>query len=58
MELQFSLLSKCGKIARAYEKSKNTDGTLKMVLEEFPDGPDTFLIAAKLCFDPTRISFT
>ncbi|KAL2985772.1 hypothetical protein AAZX31_12G170000 [Glycine max] len=50
MELQFPLLSKCGKIVRAHEESKNTDGALKMVLEEFPGGPDTFLIAAKFCY--------
>lgn len=51
MELQFPLVSKCGKIARTYEESKNTyDETLTMVLEGFPGGPDTFLIVAKFCY--------
>lgn len=51
MELQFPLVSKCGKIARAHEKSKNThEETLAMVLEEFPGGSDTFLFVAKFCY--------
>ncbi|XP_061345421.1 BTB/POZ domain-containing protein At3g44820-like [Gastrolobium bilobum] len=48
---KFPLVSKCGKIAQAYEESNNTHGkTLTMVLEGFPGGPDTFLIAAKFCY--------
>ena len=51
MELQFPLVSKCGKIARANEESANTyEKTMTMVLEEFPGSPDTFLIAAKFCY--------
>lgn len=51
MELQFPLVSKCGKIARAHEEPKNTsEKTLTMVLEEFPGGPDTFLIVVKFCY--------
>ncbi|XP_061346322.1 BTB/POZ domain-containing protein At3g44820-like [Gastrolobium bilobum] len=48
---KFPLVSKCGKISRAHEESKNTYAkTLTMVLEEFPGGPDTFLIVAKFCY--------
>ncbi|KAK7272199.1 hypothetical protein RJT34_28653 [Clitoria ternatea] len=48
---KFPLISKCGKIAQAHEESKNTfQKTLTMVLEEFPGGPDTFLIVIKFCY--------
>ncbi|KAK7257648.1 hypothetical protein RIF29_31773 [Crotalaria pallida] len=48
---KFPLVTKCGKIARAHEESKNTDGKiLCMVLEDFPGGPDTFLVAANFCY--------
>ncbi|XP_020984892.1 BTB/POZ domain-containing protein At3g44820-like [Arachis duranensis] len=48
---KFPLISKCSKIARANEESLNKDGkTMNMVLEEFPGGPDTFLIVAKFCY--------
>ncbi|XP_027342306.1 BTB/POZ domain-containing protein At3g44820-like isoform X1 [Abrus precatorius] len=48
---KFPLVSKCGKIARANEESKNTfKKTLTMVLEEFPGGSDTFLTVAKFCY--------
>lgn len=58
MDLQFPLVSKCGKIARALEESKNTDNkTLTMVLEEFPGGCDAFLIAAKFCYG-SRVELT
>ncbi|XP_020231003.1 BTB/POZ domain-containing protein At3g44820 [Cajanus cajan] len=55
---KFPLVSKCGKIARALEESKNTDNkTLTMVLEEFPGGRDAFLIAAKFCYG-SRVELT
>ncbi|MED6206026.1 hypothetical protein PIB30_023093 [Stylosanthes scabra] len=41
---KFPLVAKCGKIAQTHEESKH------MVLEEFPGGPDTFLIVAKFCY--------
>lgn len=51
MFLQFPLVSKCGKIARLYEESQSThEKTFTIVLEEFPGGPDTFLIAVKFCY--------
>ncbi|KAK7261265.1 hypothetical protein RIF29_27573 [Crotalaria pallida] len=47
----FPLVSRCGKIARAHEESKNTKGNTQTIeLEEFPGGPDTFLIVAKFCY--------
>ncbi|MCI26801.1 BTB/POZ domain-containing protein, partial [Trifolium medium] len=47
----FPLVSKCGKIVRTYEESKNTnEKNPTMVLEDFPGGPDTFLIVAKFCY--------
>lgn len=58
MAMQFPLVTKCGKIAQAYEESKNTSQkTMTMVLEEFPGGPDTFLIATKFCYG-IRIELT
>ncbi|PNY11408.1 BTB/POZ domain-containing protein [Trifolium pratense] len=48
---KFPLVSKCGKIVRIYEESKNTkEKNPTMVLEDFPGGPDTFLIVAKFCY--------
>ncbi|CAB4282907.1 unnamed protein product [Prunus armeniaca] len=48
---KFPLISKSGKIARMYEESKSTrDKIFTALLEEFPGGPDTFLIAAKFCY--------
>ncbi|KEH38919.1 putative SKP1/BTB/POZ domain, NPH3 domain-containing protein [Medicago truncatula] len=48
---KFPLVSRCGKIARTYEDSKNTyEKNLTVVLEEFPGGPETFLIVAKFCY--------
>ncbi|CAJ2660107.1 unnamed protein product [Trifolium pratense] len=48
---KFPLVSKCGKIVRVYEESKNTkEKNPTMVLEDFPGGPDTFLIVAKFCY--------
>ncbi|KAL5580220.1 hypothetical protein UlMin_012662 [Ulmus minor] len=48
---KFPLIAKCGKIARIHEDSESTHKkTLVTVLEEFPGGPDTFLIAAKFCY--------
>ncbi|XP_019414095.1 PREDICTED: BTB/POZ domain-containing protein At3g44820 isoform X2 [Lupinus angustifolius] len=48
---KFPLVTRCGKIARAHEESKNTDGkTLCMVLEDFDCGPDTFLLVANFCY--------
>lgn len=45
---KFPLVSKCGKIARICEES--SEKALVTVLEEFPGGPDTFLIAVKFCY--------
>jgi hypothetical protein len=51
VELQFPLVSKCGKIVRTYEESMNTnEKNPTIVLEDFPGGPDTFLIVAKFCY--------
>ncbi|KAL5081854.1 hypothetical protein RYX36_010275 [Vicia faba] len=48
---KFPLVSKCGKIARKYDDSKNVnEKSLTVVLEEFPGGPDIFLIVAKFCY--------
>ncbi|GAU34996.1 hypothetical protein TSUD_103180 [Trifolium subterraneum] len=48
---KFPLVSKCGKIVRIYEESKNTnEKNPTMVLEDFPGGPDTFLIVVKFCY--------
>ncbi|KAK9279874.1 hypothetical protein L1049_013557 [Liquidambar formosana] len=55
---KFPLISKCGKIARIFEESQNThEGTFTMVLEGFPGGPDTFLVAAKFCYG-VRVELT
>lgn len=49
--LQFPLMAKCGKMARIYEESQSTHvKILTTVLENFPGGPNTFLIAAKFCY--------
>ncbi|EXB81615.1 BTB/POZ domain-containing protein [Morus notabilis] len=48
---KFPLMAKCGKMARIYEESQSTHvKILTTVLEEFPGGPDTFLIVAKFCY--------
>ncbi|GLT82075.1 hypothetical protein SLE2022_004880 [Rubroshorea leprosula] len=48
---KFPLVSKCGKIAHICEEHQSArEKRLSMVLEEFPGGPDTFLIAAKFCY--------
>lgn len=58
MTLQFPLISKCGKIAREYEESQsNHEKIFTAVLEEFPGGPDTFLIAVKFCYG-VRVELT
>lgn len=51
-------MSKCAKIARIYEESQSTHiKTFTTELEDFPGGPDTFLIAAKFCYGH-RVEFT
>ncbi|XP_059627139.1 BTB/POZ domain-containing protein At3g44820 isoform X2 [Cornus florida] len=51
-------MSNCGKIAKMVEESQSIhDGTFTMALEEFPGGPDTFLVAAKFCYG-VRVEFT
>lgn len=58
MAMQFPLVTKCGKIAQASEESKKTyQKTMSVALEEFPGGPDTFLIVAKFCYG-MRIELT
>ncbi|KAJ7947921.1 BTB/POZ domain-containing protein [Quillaja saponaria] len=48
---KFPLVSKCGKIARAQEESKSTHGkNFNIVLDDFPGGPESFLIVAKYCY--------
>ncbi|KAF5744806.1 Alpha-adaptin isoform 5 [Tripterygium wilfordii] len=48
---KFPLVSKCGKIARILEESQSIHlKTSTTALEEFPGGPDTFLIAVKFCY--------
>ncbi|KAL4611598.1 hypothetical protein ACB092_08G136500 [Castanea dentata] len=55
---KFPLISKCGKIARVYEESQsNHEKIFTAVLEEFPGGPDTFLIAVKFCYG-VRVELT
>ncbi|KAI4322358.1 hypothetical protein L6164_022061 [Bauhinia variegata] len=55
---KFPLVSKCGKIARAHDVSNYTNQkTLNLVLDDFPGGPDTFLIAVKFCYG-LRIELT
>ncbi|KAG6779777.1 hypothetical protein NC652_011854 [Populus alba x Populus x berolinensis] len=45
---KFPLVSKCGKIARVCEES--SEKAFIAAFEEFPGGPDTFLIAVKFCY--------
>ncbi|KAJ9188745.1 hypothetical protein P3X46_000112 [Hevea brasiliensis] len=45
---KFPLVSKCGKIARICEES--FEKAFTMALEDFPGGPDTFLIIVKFCY--------
>ncbi|KAM7255895.1 hypothetical protein ACFE04_011636 [Oxalis oulophora] len=48
---KFPLVSKCGKITKICEEFQTThEKTHKIVFEEFPGGPDTFLVAAKFCY--------
>lgn len=48
MSVQFPLVSRCGKIERICEESLGKSFTT--ALEDFPGGPDTFLIAVKFCY--------
>lgn len=49
--MQFPLVSKCGKIARICEESEIAHKkSFVTTLEEFPGGPDIFLVAAKFCY--------
>ncbi|KAF4376751.1 hypothetical protein F8388_025622 [Cannabis sativa] len=55
---KFPLIAKCGKMARIYEESQSTHTKiLDTNLEEFPGGPDNFLIAVKFCYG-VRIELT
>lgn len=55
---KFPLMSKCGKFAKEFEESQNTqEKTFTPVLEGFPGGPDTFLTAAKFCYG-VRVELT
>ncbi|XP_012076172.2 BTB/POZ domain-containing protein At3g44820 isoform X1 [Jatropha curcas] len=45
---KFPLVSKCGKIARICEGS--LEKVFSTALEEFPGGPDTFLVIVKFCY--------
>ncbi|XP_050213172.1 BTB/POZ domain-containing protein At3g44820 [Mercurialis annua] len=45
---KFPLVSKCGRIARICEKS--VEKAFATALEEFPGGPDSFLIVVKFCY--------
>ncbi|GAB2274664.1 hypothetical protein Dimus_009435 [Dionaea muscipula] len=48
---KFPLVSRCGKMAKECEDSKQGIGCASNVLlEGFPGGPETFLIAAKFCY--------
>ncbi|XP_040992490.1 BTB/POZ domain-containing protein At3g44820 [Juglans microcarpa x Juglans regia] len=48
---KFPLISKCGKMAKIHDESQSThEKIFTTVLEEFPGGPDTFLIAVKFCY--------
>lgn len=58
MHVQFPLVSKCGKIARICEEHRSThEKIFTAVLEGFPGGPDSFLIAVKFCYG-FRVEFT
>ncbi|XP_015873541.3 BTB/POZ domain-containing protein At3g44820 [Ziziphus jujuba] len=56
---KFPLISKCGKIAQIHEAAQQVtrEKIFTTVLEEFPGGPDTFLIVAKFCYG-LRIELT
>ncbi|XP_010535644.1 PREDICTED: BTB/POZ domain-containing protein At3g44820 [Tarenaya hassleriana] len=56
---KFPLVSKCGKIARIYEESRNSNGKSVHTteLEEFLGGPDNFLTVAKFCYSG-KVDFT
>ncbi|KAJ8750375.1 hypothetical protein K2173_014290 [Erythroxylum novogranatense] len=45
---KFPLVAKCGKIAHICEES--LEKALTASLDDFPGGPDTFLLAAKFCY--------
>ncbi|GAB4824776.1 hypothetical protein Ancab_007642 [Ancistrocladus abbreviatus] len=48
---KFPLVSRCGKMAKEFEGTTEVHGGVStMLLEGFPGGPDTFLIAAKFCY--------
>lgn len=46
---QFPLISRCGKVACIYEELKE-ENPFTITLEDFPGGPDSFLLAAKFCY--------
>ncbi|XP_010689976.2 BTB/POZ domain-containing protein At3g44820 [Beta vulgaris subsp. vulgaris] len=48
---KFPLVSRCGKLDKEHETSQDIQKRLSPVLlEGFPGGPETFLIAAKFCY--------
>lgn len=55
---KFPLVSKCGKIADKCEESPSSEGrTFTLELDDFPGGPDSFLVAAKFCYG-VRVELT
>ncbi|XP_021767380.1 BTB/POZ domain-containing protein At3g44820-like isoform X1 [Chenopodium quinoa] len=55
---KFPLVSRCGKLDKEFEASQDINKeSSTMLLEGFPGGPDTFLIAAKFCYG-LRIDLT
>ncbi|KAL8136746.1 hypothetical protein V2J09_002747, partial [Rumex salicifolius] len=48
---KFPLVSRCKKIIKGYDNSEKVRGGVHTIsLEEFPGGPDVFLVTAKFCY--------
>lgn len=55
---KFPLISKCGRISKLIEESKeSTDGNFITTIEDFPGGSETFLVIVKFCYGG-RVEFT
>ncbi|XP_047317563.1 BTB/POZ domain-containing protein At3g44820 [Impatiens glandulifera] len=48
---KFPLIARCGKIVEEFEEAQNVDqNKLGIILNDFPGGPDVFLVTVKFCY--------
>ncbi|XP_071696968.1 BTB/POZ domain-containing protein At3g22104-like [Rutidosis leptorrhynchoides] len=50
--------SYCGKIRNLFYKSKDITRNLKVILHDFPGGPETFELVSRFCYNNGKISIT